>query len=261
MNDHSRNTSQLLNRLPVLAAACNRTVDRSTLEDELDVSRATIYRQTSALTDEGLLERSSAGYQTTGPGEAIVDATTRFERSLDAIDQLQPILNELSAPELTHNLHLFADAEVAVATPQHPNAPLEAWLDRFESFDYSRSLVVAGCPPAITKQGVEHALNNVDFEAICTPLALQADQNASEEAFETIATAEGPSLYTHPGLPFTMGIIDDEVIIAGFDAETSLPIASITTDNPEAREWADELYHRYKRESTPLGESTVESVN
>jgi len=29
----------------------------------------------------------------------------------------------------------------------------------------------------------------MDLEVICTPLALEADQNAAAEAFETIATA------------------------------------------------------------------------
>ena len=42
----------------------------------------------------------------------------------------------------------------------------------------------------ITELGIKHAQDGVDFEAICTPLALQADQNASEEAFETIANAD-----------------------------------------------------------------------
>ena len=89
----------------------------------------------------------------------------------------------------------------------------------------------------------------MDLEVICTPLALEADQNAAAEAFETIATASGTSLLTHPGLPFTMGIIDDVVIIAGFDQNTSLPVVALTTTDPDAREWAETLYQRYKREA------------
>src|SRR6056297_3638904 len=89
-----------------------------------------------------------------------LDAADRFERSLAAADRLGPLLEHLSTPELTRNIHLFVDADLAVATPQNPNAPIEPWLDRFESFDYSRSLVVAGCPPAITEQGVNHATND-----------------------------------------------------------------------------------------------------
>jgi predicted transcriptional regulator len=55
-----------------------------------------------------------------------------------------------------------------------------------------------------------------------------------------------------------MGIIDEMVTIAGFDAETALPVASITTDDPDAREWAEELYRRYKREAEPLGAVAAE---
>lgn len=246
-------SDRLLNRVSVLEAARGEPVDRSTLQDELGVSRATAYRRTSALTDDGLLERTPGGYRTTGAGCAVVEAAERFERSLAATDRLEPLLAALSAPELARNVHLFADADVRVATPRNPNDPIEPWLDHFESFDRCRSLVVAGCPPAVTEQGLEHARNGVDFEAICTPLALEADRNASEEAFETIATAAAPSLYTHPGVPFTMGIIDDVVIVAGFDDETTLPVASATTGDPAAREWAEDLYRRYERDATPLG--------
>jgi len=252
MDGYDGDPHQSLDRAPMLKATRSGPLDRSQLQDELDISRATAYRRTSALTEDGLLDKTPAGYQTTGAGRAVVEAVEQFEQSLAAIDRLEPLLAQLSAPELTRNVHLFADADLHVATPQNPNEPIEPWLEHFEEFEYSRSLVVAGCPPKVTEQGIEHAQSGRDFEAICTPLALEADQNASEEAFETIANAEAPSLYTHPDLPFTMGIIDDVVIIGGFDDETALPVASLTTENPDAREWARNLYRRFKRDAEEL---------
>ena len=252
MDCYEGDPHQLLDQAPMLEATRDGPLDRAQLQSELDISRATAYRRTSALMEDGLLDRQPAGYQTTGAGCAVVEVVEQFERSLTAIDRLEPLLAQLSPPELTRNIHLFADADLHVATPQNPNEPIEPWLEHFEEFDYSRSLVVAGCPPKVTEQGIKHAKDGVDFEAICTPLALQADQNASEEAFETIANADAPSLYTHSELPFTMGVIDDVVIIGGFDDETSLPVASLTTENPEAREWATDLYRRFKSEAEEL---------
>jgi len=259
MEHYEDDPHQLLDRVPMLKAARDRQLDRSQLQDELDISRATAYRRTSTLVEDGLLDQQPAGYQTTGAGCAVIDAVEQFERSLAAIDRLEPLLAQLSAPELTRNIHLFADANLHVATPQNPNAPLEPWMEHFEEFDHSRSFVVAGCPRKVTEQGIKHAQNGVDFEAICTPLALQADQNASEEAFETIASADAPSLYTHSELPFTMGIIDDVVIIGGFDSDTSLPVASLTTENLEAREWATDLYRRFKRDAEELDLAEMET--
>jgi predicted transcriptional regulator len=264
MERYEGDPHQLLDRAPLLKATRDRPLDRSQLQDELDISRATAYRRTSTLSEAGLLDQQPRGYQTTGAGCAVVEAAEQFERSLVAIDRLEPLLAQLSAPELTRNIHLFADADLHVATPQNPNEPIEPWLEGFDEFDYFRSLVVAGCPPKVTELGIEHAQDGVDFEAICTPLALQADQNASEEAFETIANAEAPSLYTHSALPFTMGIIDDVVIIGGFDSDTSLPVASLTTENPEAREWATDLYRRYRRDAEELAlaemDTSIQSV-
>ena len=252
METRDTDPQRLLDQVPVLAAARDGPLDRSTLQDELDISRATAYRRTSSLTDDGLLDQTPAGYRTSGAGCAVVEAAERYERSVAAIARLEPLLDEISAPELTRNVHLFADAEVFTATPQNPNEPIDVWLDHFASFDRFRGTVVAGCPPAVTEQGVEHAQNDVDFEAICSPLALEADQNASKEAFETIATAASPSLYTHSDLPFTMGIVDEVVIIIGFDEKTTLPVVSVATDDPEARAWAMDLYRRYKREADRL---------
>jgi len=258
MDYYKGNLHQYLDRAPMLRAARDGPLDRSQLQDELDISRSTAYRRTSALSDAGLLDRDSSGYQTTGAGCAVVEAVEQFEQSLAAIERLEPLLAQLSAPELTRNIHLFADADLHVATPQNPNEPIEPWLEHFEEFDYCRNLVVAGCPPKVTELGVKHAQNDVNFEAICTPLALQADQNASEEAFETIANAGAPSLYTHPALPFTMGIMDDVVIIGGFDDETSLPMASLKTENPGARRWANDLYRRFKRDAEELNPAEMD---
>jgi len=244
--------TELLQRTPVLAACRDGPVGRSTIAERADCSRTTAYRATTDLEQRGLLEQGDGGYRLTGLGVTALDRIERFRAELDGARHLESVLEHIDAPELRANVHLFADATVAVASPQNPNAPIEPWLEHFESFDRCRTLVVAGCPRAVTRQGVEHARNGVDFESICTPLALEADQNASEEAFETIATAESPSLYTNPDLPFTMGIIDEWVIIGGFDDETALPTVSVTTDDPDAREWADELYRRCRAEAVPL---------
>lgn len=241
-----------LDRVSLLETTRDTPLDRSQLQAELDISRATAYRRTAALTDDDLLERTSEGYRTTGPGCAVVEAAKRFERSLSAVDRLQPMLDEISAPELARNVHLFADADLAVATPQNPNAPIESWLDNLESCDYFRSMLVSGCPSAVTEKGLERAQDGIDFEVIFTPLALEADRNGSEKAFRRIAAAETTLLYTHDGVPFTMGIIDETVIVGGFDADTSLPVASVTTDDPEARAWAESLYRRYRREADTL---------
>jgi len=258
MNLDGDDRRRLLNRVPLLAAARDGPVDRGALQDELDVSRATVYRRTTALTDEGLLERTPKGYRTTGAGCAVVDAADRFERSLSAIDRLDPLLGAVSSPELTRHVDLFADAELAVASPQNPNAPAEMWVEHFSSFESFRSMVVAGCPPEVTEQGVEHAENGAEFEVICTPLALEADRNAAAEAFGTIVTAEGPSLYTHSDLPFTMATVDETVLVSGFDDETALPVASVATDDPDAREWAEDLYRRYRNEADPLTSAAIE---
>lgn len=252
--------SGVLNHTPVLAAARDRPVARSALQAELDVSRATVYRQTNALVEDGLLERTREGYRTTSVGRAVADTVEQFEETLAAIDELEPLVDAIGAPELTRNVDTLAGGTVSVATPQNPNEPIDLWLEHFSSVDRFRGLVTAGCPPEITQQGVEHARRGVDFEVICSPQALEVDRNASEEAVEAIASAEAPSLYTHPGVPFTVGVTDDVVLVVGFDDETALPVASVATDDPAAREWVEALYRRYKAGAAPLETLEANSI-
>lgn len=243
---------QSLKQAPLLAAARDRAVERSTLTSELDISRATAYRWTSALTEEGLLERTRNGYRSTPAGAAVADAVGQFERTLAAVDRLRPLVAAISAPELTRNLDLLADATLAVATPQNPNEPTELWLEHFSSFDRFRGMVEAGCPPEITRQGVEHAMSGAAFEVICTPQAFEADQTGNSASADAIASAESAALYSHPGVPFSMAIVDEVVLLVGFDDGTALPVVAATTDDADARQWAEDLYRRYRREAEPL---------
>jgi len=96
-----------------------------------------------------------AGYRLTALGTTMLKRIERFRDEPDRARHPQPLLERIDAPELRENTHLFVDATVAVATPQNPNAPVDCWLEHFESFDRFRGLVVAGCPPAVTEQGVD----------------------------------------------------------------------------------------------------------
>ncbi|ELZ11633.1 hypothetical protein C479_07211 [Halovivax asiaticus JCM 14624] len=260
MNQHDDERGRLLRQAALLEAVRGRTADRATLQAELDVSRATAYRWTTALAERNLLERSHDGYRTTGAGAAVADAVDRFERSVAAAERLEPLLETVSAPELTRHVDLFADAELAVATPSNPNRPIERWLEHFSSTERFRGFVVTGCPPAVTRQGTQNVEAGIDMEVICTPLALRADRNANEEAFESIAGGDAATLYTHPGLPFTMSLFDGTVILSGFDEETTLPVVTAATDDRAALAWAEGLYHRYRQEATAVTAATVDAL-
>ncbi|MEY7850561.1 helix-turn-helix transcriptional regulator [Natrarchaeobius sp. A-rgal3] len=251
MNQYDGEYSRLLNQAPLLAAARDRPTDRSRLQEELDISRATAYRRTTGLVDRNLLEQTPRGYLTTGPGRAVADAVERFERTIEAVDRLEPLLERVTATEFTRHVDYFADADLAVATPDHPNRPTDNWVERFSAADRFRGFVANGCPPVVSQEGAENAGGGFEMELVCTPLALQADRNATDEAFETVVGADGSAIYTHSDLPFTMSIFDDDVLVlVGFDDGTVYPAVTAATDDPEALAWADGLFRRYKSEAT-----------
>ena len=252
MGGREPSVSQLLDRTPMLKATREKPLDRSTLEARFDISRATAYRQTAALIDQGLLESTPEGYQPTGPGAALAAAADRFERSVAAIDHLEPLLETVAAPELIKHIHLFADAEIAVAEPTNPSRPVDHWLEHFADCERVRGLVTIGGIAGPTERGVEHAHAGADIDVVYTPVALEAHANATAEAFETILTAENVTISTHRDLEFSVGIFDDVVMIAGCDSTTALPVVTVATDTDSARAWANNLFLQYRRESDPV---------
>jgi len=252
MGGRGPSIAQLLDRTPILKATRETPLDRSTLEARFDISRATAYRQTAALIDQGLLESTPEGYQPTGPGAALAAAADRFERSVEAINHLEPLLETVAAPDLSKHIHLFADGEIAVAEPTNPSRPVDHWLEHFADCERVRGLVTIGGITGPTKRGVKHAHAGTDIDVVYTPVALQAHANATTEAFETILAAGNVTISTHPDLEFSLGIFDDTVMIAGCDPATALPVVTVATDRDDAQAWADGLFLQYRRESEPV---------
>lgn len=65
--------------LPLLEVAREEPLNREEIEQHLGVSRATSYRITGRLNDEGLLEESEGKFVLTESGELITDAASTFE--------------------------------------------------------------------------------------------------------------------------------------------------------------------------------------
>ena len=253
MDRHSRDPSRLLSHRPLLAAARDRPVDRSTLEAELDVSRATVYRQTAALVDEGLLERTAAGYRTTGPGEAIVDAATRFERSLAAADRLGPLLEHCSPPALTESLHLFADATVMEADPEAPYA-IEQHLESIIADTTERMYGAAtsfGSPMVLTRI-VDRVEAGVEFEWALPQEVLDRLENQHGELHATVRAHDNTAVYVTEDV-VDLSLFDDTLVLTGFDADRGTLAAVATTDDPDAVDRALDVFETHRERGQWLG--------
>jgi len=207
--------------------------DRSTLESELDVSRATAYRQTAALVKEGLLEQTSRGHLTTDGGAAVLDAADRFERSPAAADRLGPLLERLSPPELSENLHLFADATVIAVDSKAPYA-IEQHVGSIIADSRER---IYGAPtsfgsPVTLTRTVGRIKSGVDFEWALPEAILERLEGQYGELHETVLAHDNTAVYVTENV-VDLSLYDDTVVLTGFDADRgTLPSPRPTTPRP-----------------------------
>ncbi|WP_233517308.1 MULTISPECIES: helix-turn-helix transcriptional regulator [Haloferax] len=252
MNRYSRDPARLLNHHPLLAATRNRPLDRSALEIELDVSRATVYRQTAALVDEGLLERTNRGYRTTGAGAAVLDAADRFERSLAAAGRLKPLLEHLSPPALTENLHLFADATVMAVDSESPYAieqHLESVISDVDERIYGAATSFGS--PVTLARTVDRVEGGVDFEWALPQAVLERLERQHGELHETVRSHENAAVYVTEDV-IDLSLYDDTLVLTGFDTDRGTLAAVAMTDSSAAVNWAFDVFEAHRERGERL---------
>jgi len=94
----------------------------SDLTATLDVSRATIHRNLSALTDRGWVRQESDGYDATTAGELVYERFDAFRTGVETVDRFERLLEIIPASGVPP-LSVLATADLVTAEPDKPHAP------------------------------------------------------------------------------------------------------------------------------------------
>jgi len=238
---------RLLQRAPILAACRNDPVDRSTIAERADCSRTTVYRATTALEADGLLEQDDGGYSLTNFGTTILDRITQFRAELDGARHLTPLFDRIDAPELRENADLFTDASVIEASPDAPyaidqhfasviRANTEVWFGFTRA--YGSPIVVEAVSEAIAA--------GASAEWVFTRETVERLSQQYPEAQTELRALDRTASYVVDSLPFDFAVLNDTLVLIGADAETGVHAAIATTENPEAVAWARDIFERYR---------------
>jgi len=242
----------VLRHRELLEALVEHPLDRQDLEAELDISRATSHRFTRWLDDHGLARRVDNRFTLTGKGEVLADAVVDFERSVRAGDRLAPLLDAICEYHKEFVVRPFADAEVAVATPDDPHRPVARFVDLLDGSSSFRGFnTVHMVPPALVDL-YGHLFDDVDTELIYLPAVVD---NLLETYPDQVADAvdrESLALRTRETLPYGLAIFDDRVGIGGYNEETGLIEVFADSDSAVAMAWAEHVFESYRNHSEPL---------
>lgn len=240
-----------LKRVGALRRLREGPASRGELQDELDVSRATLHRIATFLDEEGLAVETDGDLALTTVGREVAAAAAAYEQRVGTARRLAPLLNEVDLDALPVGLDvtLLDEAEVVRPKPGQPGLPSQRVVDAVE-----RAGRVRGLAPVVLPIYVEAfhraILDGMATELVFAPDAVEGlDESYAEKFHEALAT-DRLDVFVHEAVPFGLYLTPERVGIAGHDGDGVVQIV-VEGDDEALRSWAERVYRHYRDDATP----------
>lgn len=268
--DHIDYLTASQNRIRVLEVLTERSpdpwqdatgVELRELQDVTGASEATVSRLLNGFQDRGWARRSpEGGYVATGRAELLAALLAPLRQSVEAMVELGSAADLLPTDELTIDLHHFRDARVRPPQGPQPDdigmylAELEAETETFYSMSYAP-------PPGSMIAEDDPVLRGEEQLIALFPESLwefMVERRGERDTFLEAIEA-GSEYYTYDGyFPCNLYIFDDVVVIENSQVDSVENATVIESHNDTVREWALEVFERYRDEAVLVTQSDLE---
>jgi predicted transcriptional regulator len=223
--------------------------DKRELEAALDVSRTTVNRAVSSLSDAKCIAYRDGKWDVTLLGQLAYEEYEQLTTRYDGLTAAQPLLLHLP-PRTPLDVQVLAGAEILLAEPPAPHAPitqLEDLLNDSEQIKGLSSVVLPRYVPLFHHHIVERGTD--------TDLVLDAE--LVEYLWASYPGEMGAVLETDNGMvwwldqkpPFGLVLIDEEIVwFAVYDEDGGLK-GAIVNESDAAVTWATEVFHSYRQQA------------
>jgi len=248
------------NRVAVLRRLAEERHTRTDLVVATGASQATLGRILRDFEERSWIERVDGGYVATATGGLVADG---FFDLLDIVateTELRPIIDYLPTDAIDVDLRRFGDATITVPSGTKPNAPVGRVLDLLGGASSVRAFSHAFNEGSLSVVEQRVTAGELTFEGVFSRDAIDAvaDDEGLRRRLESLLDAPGASLRVRPAeIPLAVTIADDTVHLLLRDANGVLQ-ASVDTDDPVVRDWADERFGRYWAEASALEHDDIE---
>lgn len=245
-----------VDRRDVLAALAAQPHHRRELQTALDLSKTTCHRIVRSLDEQGLLRRSSDGYELTPLGRTVHEQVDRFEGGVRTATRLEPLLGAFESAPVDLEVDLFVDATVTTPRPDDPSPPVSRFLELFRAAESVRTLDgTSFAPPLYVEEMFETAIETGGGGVAILPKSVVERRFSTHHDLHRRAVEAGvPVPYRiHDAVPFGLTIYDgDHVGLRAYDDETGAVLLFADTDDPLAVDWAEDVFEYYRDRSEPL---------
>lgn len=251
--DDAKFLTDVLRRLPFLTELRGGPRTRRDLAETLGLSRSTVYRATTELTEAGLVERREGRHALTGSGEAVTCDAGRFRNRAISAWRLAPLYETLAGCPVEIDPGPFADATVTVAAPDAPYAPVRRFASLVGETDELAGFDTTAVDPSGFRYLADRIRGGMVTEVVYEPPVVERLAATHPEEVETLAACDHLEVLVHDDLPFGLALFDDRVGLGGYETETGVLRTYVDTDDPDALAWAEDVYERYRAEAEPVG--------
>ncbi|OVE83879.1 helix-turn-helix transcriptional regulator [Natronolimnobius baerhuensis] len=234
-------------RLALLRELRSNPADTKTLTDTLSISRVTVQRHLNHCTEHGWIRKVDGQYELTPVGERVCDATTTYLEELAVLEEHSAVIDCLASIDDSFDPLLLSDATVSVAEPNDPHEPIYHYRNAITG---TTTDTIRGILPIFSELLIEVHRdlldNGVETELIAPRPVLEAAPPPIEELPSPIFDV----YMLEDTLEFGVTLTDERAFVGTYDAGTF--VACIESTAPAFRDWADEIYERYRTQATRI---------
>lgn len=228
-------------------------MSRTTLQRQLRTSKSTAYRMTTALEENGFVERTGGEYRLTAAGRVAAERAESLCRAVTAIDHVDPLFELIDREALGLDPVLLEDAVVTHATQEEPYGPLRRfWSVVSESKELSMLYNTIHAPDSITRY---HDLveDGLDLTVIYDPETVEQNVAVLEEHCPAMFDAAGAELRVgKESYSGGIALTEDRVGVMGNDPTRGTQVVAVDTGDPAALEWGSDLIDGHYERSEPV---------
>lgn len=251
-------------RKDALAALSEGSRRRRALQEELDVSKTTCHRILRSFDERGLVRRTEAGYELTLFGRIVAEQTVAFEERVASAARLQQLLELFDASDVTvandggesFEFDIFADVEWTVAADQ--SFSIDRGIDRVEGVDVLRVLDWTPVPDLYHERILRILADNAARVESIYPKSEVKDRldRFPELHDELLEKGARPRYWVYDDVPpWGMSIYDDALVeLRAYDRESGAHVLDATADDPDAVDWALDVFAEYRARAVALTE-------
>lgn len=220
--------------------------------DALSISRRSAQRNLGAFADRGWAEKSEGVYRLTTTGALVADRHAAYVEDLEVLGAFEPFLGHLPDAEHAPEIDWLRDADLAVATPENPQAPVHFYVSRLRAFDTDTIEMVS---PVLSRLFHEAhgdlVLQGVQTELVLAGSALDRARSLDPAEFDVVARAV--DLYRHPSaVGVGLTVADDRLLACVYDDDGQLR-ACVESGHEAFVTWGRRLVQRYRARAEPVG--------